>query len=103
MQLEPDRRTLVGSVSAFFCAAAEGAQVSRRSQTRPGKVGARAAPANSLWTRLDSSPGAVRCHGPCRGGVSRLTLYRRRPKGLDPQCGAGDGFALPKSSERGRR
>lgn len=42
MQPEPDRRTLVGSVSAFFCAGAEGAQVSRRSRVRPGKVGARA-------------------------------------------------------------
>ena len=43
MQLEPDRRTLLGSVSAFFCAGAEGAHVSRRSSGRPSTVGARAA------------------------------------------------------------
>jgi hypothetical protein len=42
MQLEPDRRTLLGSVSAFFCAGAEGAHV-RRSSARPSTVGARAA------------------------------------------------------------
>jgi FG-GAP-like repeat/PASTA domain len=41
MQLGPDRRTLVESVSAFFCAGAEGADVSRKPRGRPGRVGAR--------------------------------------------------------------
>jgi hypothetical protein len=45
MQLEPDRRTLLGSVSAFFCAGAERAHVNRGLMSRPGPsaVGARAA------------------------------------------------------------
>jgi hypothetical protein len=41
-QLEQNRRTLQEDVPAFFCAGAEGAQVSRRSRVGPGKVGARA-------------------------------------------------------------
>jgi FG-GAP-like repeat/PASTA domain len=42
MQLEPGRRTLLESVSAFFCAGAEGAHV-KSSSGRPSTVGARAA------------------------------------------------------------
>jgi FG-GAP-like repeat/PASTA domain len=41
-QREPNRRTLLGDVPAFFVGAGRGAQVSRRSRGRPGTVGVRA-------------------------------------------------------------
>jgi hypothetical protein len=58
-QLEPNRRTLLGDVPAFFVGAGRGAQVSRRSRGRPGTGGVRASTALLACIGLALALGAV--------------------------------------------
>jgi FG-GAP-like repeat len=76
-QLEPNRRTLLGDVPAFFVGAGRGAQVSRRSRGRPGTVGARAS-AVLACIGLALVLGAV-----ARSAPARVPLSFGRPTSYD--------------------